>query len=220
MQKKGAEELSQIGTSFTYIPRTPISDITTDISWLYNAIAQYFIIKQYSIYDFISEIPEESIGDGHIRTYLSNKLDLIKTALESGRDDDIIKEVKNIAEYFGYSSREKDTRKMIETINNEEYHAAFNMEELSHVSITFHSSKGLEFDQVIVFSNDYQLKEEKEIYNHYVAVTRAKLKLIIVKIEDINNSKVTKCGERYYNNIINLFKKSDITLGDIIQIID
>lgn len=218
--KKGAEELSQIGTSFTYIPRTPISDITTDISWLYNAIAQYFIIKQYSIYDFISEIPEESIGDGHIRTYLSNKLDLIKTALESGRDDNIIKEVKNIAEYFGYSSREKDTRKMIETINNEEYHAAFNMEELSHVSITFHSSKGLEFDQVIVFSNDYQLKEEKEIYNHYVAVTRAKLKLIIVKIEDINNSKVTRCGERYYNNIINLFKKSDITLGDVVQIID
>ena len=78
----------------------------------------------------------------------------------------------------------------------------------------------VDIHKVIVFSNDYQLKEEKEIYNHYVAVTRAKLKLIIVKIEDINNSKVTRCGERYYNNIINLFKKSDITLEDVIQIID
>ena len=45
--------------------------------------------------------------------------------------------------------------------------------------MTFHSSKGLEYEQVIIFGEDYSEIESK-IYNHYVAVTRAKEKLIIV----------------------------------------
>ena len=52
--------------------------------------------------------------------------------------------------------------------------------DIKYLSMTFHSSKGLEFDQVILFADDYDLSKEDSIYNHYVAATRAKERLIIV----------------------------------------
>ena len=52
--------------------------------------------------------------------------------------------------------------------------------DIKYLSMTFHSSKGLEFDQVILFAEDYDLSKEDSIYNHYVAATRAKERLIIV----------------------------------------
>ena len=47
----GAKALSDGDMEFTYIPQTPISEITTDAAWLYNAIAKYFILPKYSAYD-------------------------------------------------------------------------------------------------------------------------------------------------------------------------
>ena len=212
----GAEELSQMGTPFTYIPRTPISDITTDVSWLYNAIAQYFILKEYSIYDFMDEIPEESVGDRKIKQYLKEKLNFIEKALNNKLYGDVIQEVENIAAYFGYTSSENNIKKLIATINDEEYHAAFKMDELQHVSITFHSSKGLEFDQVIVFANDYQLDDNDSICNHYVAVTRAKSRLIIVKLCDYKQYN----GMKYFDNLTKMFEKAGIRPDDVMQIIE
>ena len=52
----GANELTAGDMEFTYIPQTPISDITTETAWMYNAIAKYFIIAKYSAYDFRDEI--------------------------------------------------------------------------------------------------------------------------------------------------------------------
>ena len=37
----GAKELTEKGVEFTYVPQTPISDITTEAAWLYNAIAKH-----------------------------------------------------------------------------------------------------------------------------------------------------------------------------------
>ena len=55
---------------------------------------------------------------------------------------------------------------------------------LDKISITFHSAKGLEFEQVILFVSDYKLKTPQDIYNHYVACTRAKTKLVMVCFEN------------------------------------
>lgn len=101
------------------------------------------------------------------------------------------------------------------TIINDEYHPAFHMDELSHVAITFHSSKGLEFDQVIVFANDYQLNDEVSIYNHYVAVTRAKSKLIIVLLSDVNDW----AGRQYCKNLQKLFGEAGVWLEDVMRIV-
>ena len=105
---------------------------------------------------------------------------------------------------------------MIATINDEEYHAAFKMDELQHVSITFHSSKGLEFDQVIVFANDYQLDDNDSICNHYVAVTRAKSRVIIVKLCDYKQYN----GMKYFDNLTKMFEKAGIRPDDVMQIIE
>lgn len=213
--KKGAEEMSSSGTKFIYVPKTPISEITTNVSWLYNAIAQYFILPKYSEYDFINEIPEESIGNRKIMNYIKSQLGSLKTALEDGDDDSVIDTTTDIASYFGYEISEDHIRQMIQTIINEEYYPAFHMEELTHVAITFHASKGLEYDQVIVFASDYALNTPESIYNHYVAVTRAKSKLIIVKLDDVNYC----AGKQYIQNLSSLFAKSRVELKDIMTIV-
>lgn len=70
----GAKALSDGDMEFTYIPQTPISEITTDAAWLYNAIAKYFILPKYSAYDFRDEIPNEVVGNKKILNYIKNLL--------------------------------------------------------------------------------------------------------------------------------------------------
>ena len=213
--KSGSVELSNIGTKFTYIPRTPISEITTNSAWLYNAIAQYFILSKYSVYDFMDEIPEESIGDRKIKRYLESKLAEVREAKEVRDDEKVIAKVREMAIFFGYEINEDHVRAMLLTIEKHEYHPAFHIDELRHVAVTFHSSKGLEFDQVIVFANDYPLDTEVSIYNHYVAVTRAKSKLIIVLLSDEKEW----VGRLYCQNLQKLFREAGVNLGEVMRIV-
>lgn len=60
--ESGADELSKVGIDITYIPPSPLSDITTEVAWLYNAIAKHFVLSNYSVYDVRSEIPNEVSG--------------------------------------------------------------------------------------------------------------------------------------------------------------
>lgn len=227
--EEGAAKLSDIGTEFTYIPRTPISEITTNSAWLYNAIAQYFILSKYSVYDFIDEIPEESIGDRKIKRYLDSELKCLESEIDEIRREGktkndekviangkVVAKVRGIAETFGYEINEDHVSDMLLTIVDDKYHPAFHVDELSHVAITFHSSKGLEFDQVIVFANDYQLNNEASIYNHYVAVTRAKSKLIIVLLSDMDCCK----GRQYCKNLQNIFKQAGVMPDEVMRIVD
>lgn len=117
------------------------------------------------------------------------------------------------ADYFGYVTNEDHTRKLIDTIKRDEFHAAFHMDELEHVAITFHSSKGLEYDQVIVFANDYPLDKPDSVFNHYVAVTRAKSKLIIVLLRNDWKSK------KYCQNLNAMFEQAGVHLQEVITIV-
>lgn len=211
----GARELSdKIGKEFVFIPKTPLSEITTDVAWLYNAITQYCILPKYSKYDFMDEIPEESVGDKKIMSFVEDHLKKIQSAISEKNYDTVLECVRYMGEYFGYETAEEHTRKMIDTIADEKNHAAFRVEELSHVAITFHSSKGLEYEQVIVFANDYTLDKEDSIYNHYVAVTRAKNNLIIIKLADEG----AWYGNKYLDNISEIFSRSKVRLEDVMVI--
>ena len=88
--------------------------------------------------------------------------------------------VFSLAEYLNCDVKEEHITKLYKTIIDETYHPAFQIEEYRSIAITFHSSKGLEFDQVLIFADDYILNDESSIYNHYVATTRAKNRLIII----------------------------------------
>ena len=177
-----AKALSDGDMEFTYIPQTPISEITTDTAWLYNAIAKYFILPKYSAYDFRDEIPNEVVGNKKILNYIKKSLSLLDECIKQEDISVFVKRVEVIADYLGYDTKEEHCKKVYETICDPKFHPAFNMDELKRIAITFHSSKGLEFEQVVLFVSDYRLSSEEDVYNHYVASTRAKTKLILVYV--------------------------------------
>lgn len=87
----------------------------------------------------------------------------------------------------------------------------FDADKYQHVSITFHSSKGLEFKQVIVFAENHRLFDMTSIYNHYVAVTRVKTKLIIVKFNNDNSN----C---FQSNLERIFCESKLKLTNVVTV--
>ena len=64
--------------------------------------------------------------------------------------------------------------------------------------MTIFSAKGLEFEQVIGFGKDYNLEDTNQRNNHYVLVTRAKDKLILINgknyLEQVD-AKISKNSE-------------------------
>lgn len=175
-----ADSLSDDTIEFLYIPTPPIMSITTSTSWLYTAIASYFIIKTYSVYDIIQVIPDEAVGYRSLKKNLQKYLDEIKSSIDVMDENIFLENVKSLAEYFGYETKDIHIKKLYETIMDESNHYYFLQEGIQNISMTFHSSKGLEFDQVILFAEDYNLYYDDSVYNHYVAATRAKERLIIV----------------------------------------
>lgn len=205
----GATELTAHGLEFTYIPQIPIADITTEVAWLYNAVAKYLIVDKYSVYDLISEIPVEGNENRKTVAVIKQKLEKIETVVDDSKQFDFY--VNELAKYLGYETRIEDTKKLHKTVSDTSYHVSFDADNYRHIAITFHSSKGLEFDQVIVFASDYRLSDISSIYNHYVAVTRAKTKLVIVKLNEYN----ANCFQK---NIQNLFATKNLTLNDLVTI--
>lgn len=117
--------------------------------------------------------------------------------------------VDDLAVYLGYETRTDHLKKLYQTITDEKFHVAFEAEKYRHIAITFHSSKGLEFEQVIIFAEDYRLSDVSSLCNHYVAVTRAKSKLIIVKLSNYN----ANC---FQTNLTKIFAKSGVSINDVL----
>lgn len=205
--ENGANKLTTNGLECVYIPQIPIADITTETAWLYTAIAKYFILEKYSVYDVISEIPVE--GNENNKTVSTIKRLLNKIEKNINDESSFSSSVIALAKYLGYETRQDHIDKLFETISDSNYHVTFEQDKYKHIATTFHSSKGLEFEQVIVFAEDYSLKDMPSIYNHYVAATRAKNKLIIVKL----NNYYANC---FQNNLQKIFSESGHNIGDVV----
>lgn len=199
---------------FTYIPLTPISEITTDAAWLYNAVAKYFVLPKYSAYDFRDEIPNEVVGNKKILNYIRKSLSLLDECIKREDMASFVKQIGLIANYFGYETKEDHCKKVYETINDQRFHPAFNMDELKRIAITFHSSKGLEFEQVILFVSGYRLSSDEDIYNHYVAATRAKSKLILVYIKNDWNA------DQFAKNIKKILEKTGLEMKEVATVVN
>lgn len=176
--EKGANQLRQIGLDCTFVPKLPISDISTETAWIYTSIAKYLILEKYSVYDFISDIPVEGTNNTKVVNNLKNHLRVVEKSKNSY--EYFVSSVISFAEYLGYETKIDHIKKLHDTVTDYRYHNALKDLQNSNVAFTFHSSKGLEFDQVIVFSSDYRLNNQESLYNHYVACSRAISKLIIV----------------------------------------
>lgn len=210
--KDGAQELTEANIDFTYIPQTPISNITIETAWLYNAVAKFFILPKYSAYDFRDEIPNEVLGNKKILNYVKKSLANLDVYLKQKKPIGFIKQIQKLANYLGYETKVSHCKKLYETISDESNHSAFKIDELKRIAITFHSSKGLEFDQVILFASDYPLEKNEDIYNHYVAVTRAKSKLILLCFYNDQGSST------YVKNIKKILAESNLRMQNIATI--
>ncbi len=206
--KRGASFFADQGLDCVYVPQIPIADITTESAWLYSAVAKYMILEQYSVYNLISEIPVEGDASKKTVSAIKDYLKDIETSLEKEVVDDFETKIQVLANYLGYSTRKEHVEKLYRTIFDTTFHVAFESEKYKHIAITFHSSKGLEFDQVIIFAEDYRLSDMASIYNHYVAVTRAKYKLIIVRLDNYNAS-------IFQRNIVAILSESNLQLEDV-----
>jgi superfamily I DNA/RNA helicase len=209
----GADSLTAQGVEHVFVPHPPLMDVTTNTAWLYLAIAKYFIVERYSVYDLIAEIPAE--GDAakkRIKT-IKSLLNHIEETMERDALNDFANRVGALAEELGYATRAEHIRKLLTTIQDKSYHAAFHAEDFQHVAITFHSAKGLEFDQVILFGEDYaDFSKPDTIFNHYVSATRAKTKLIII---DTNSG----YARRFKTGLIDTFAQSSLRLDDVISFV-
>ena len=204
----GANELTAAGIEHIYIPQIPISDISTNTAWLYFAIAKSMILEKYSAYDLVAEIPVEGNESRKAVSIIKNYLKNISLSKEDKRA--FCTNVSDLAEYLGYNTRPDHMEKLYRTISDSSCHVAFEPEKYQHISITFHSSKGLEFDEVIVFAGDYRLSDMPSVYNHYVSVTRAKSKLVIVKTNEYN----ANC---FQSNLSKLFFESGLKISDVVS---
>lgn len=195
-------------TDFVYLPPLPIAEIANHYSWLIHAICKYCVLKNHSVYDFREEIPKQ-ISNLIDNRQLRSQLQTIKKTINDRVS--FFQAVNTLANIFNYKISNRNLEKMQESIIDERYQKSYTPELYQHISITLHSAKGLEFDQVIVFTEDFPLETTEQISHHYVAVTRAKEKLIIV------NNPTNPKSKRYIQNLS--LKFHPIPLEDLVTII-
>lgn len=207
--QNGAQQLKAKGVDFVFVPNPPIADITTNTAWLYTSIANYILVQTYSVYDLISEIPAEgNVSQDNVSIIYG----MLEKIIQSKCDKKLFSEcVNKLAKYLGYVTRSEHIDKLFSTISESIYQVAFELDKYQNISLTFHSSKGLEFDQVIVFAEDYKLDELDGLYNHYVASTRGKTKLIII---DTHNFK----SIWFKKNLERILAESKLKISDILTI--
>lgn len=209
--ENAADILCAHDMDFKFIPKAPIEDISNDAGWLYYAIAQFLLIDTYSVFDFIYDIPSGTEEDSRMKRKLERYLRGIKNNVA---DENQFKEkVSDLAKFLGYGAQPKDLSALYETISTDRYLEVFKSDDIKHRAMTFHSSKGLQFDQVILFVEDYNLRDDVSFYNHYVATTRAKSKLIFISIKDKYGTK------QFYQNIDKRLKQSGLTLERLVTTI-
>lgn len=185
----GSKKLVEHGIDSVYIPVAPIESITTKTAWLYMAVARYLLLENFTVFDFINEVPAEgNVGTKKIQE-IKQHLDIIKNHCND--EEKLARKFGKISEFFNCTSQDvnkSNINKLFKTVNDDQYIISLNMYLPLHCAMTIHKSKGLEFDQAIIFLEDYGHNgrvENSDINNHYVACTRARSKLIIV--DTLNN---------------------------------
>lgn len=178
--KKWATELKDNDLEFTFIPSSPLdnSDLESEHVWISRQLAYYLIKELHSEFNFYDEIPNSD----------SYNFAKIKTALQRVEKSITDKEAfeqccYGVYEILGYENNEKIRKEvtvLYEVINDEQYIPTYNSDKFRHVVTTIHSAKGLEYEQVIVLAENYNLRNEEDLNLHYVAVSRPEKRLLVL----------------------------------------
>lgn len=111
-------------------------------AWFYIAIAEFLILNQYTIYDFIAQFPYD-VGDKHeLFQHINRYLILIKDAFVARDFQVIISWVQQLGKELGIEISNEDMKKLTCTVAKKEYYSSFSMEDYQQVSMTFFAAKG------------------------------------------------------------------------------
>jgi hypothetical protein len=216
--EKWSERLNEAGVPFVFIPGSPLdyTNLESEHIWIARSIAHYLLQHRYSEYDFMDEIPmPESYKLAEIKKLLLEIKDS-KTDFNLFEKNCII-----MYEYLGFSidfeKIKREIKKLYEVLSDERYIPTYNQDRYKLTSGTIHSSKGLEFEQVIINGQDFDLSREGMNFLHYVAISRPEERLLIIA----QNGYM----ERYKSFINSVISKTqllgfDIDITKVIKIIE
>lgn len=180
----------------TYIPRSPLDNpnLESNHIWIARCIALYLLQRNYSEHNFYDEIPMPE-------TYKIKDLKIMLEKIKSawGRSDrkEFEKQCRELYKYLTDSIDEEkyneEIEKLLETISDQKYVSTYNQQQYKHIITTIHSSKGLQYDQVIILADDYFYRNKFDEQLHYVAVSRAKEKLLILFNNCLYINKISEC---------------------------
>ncbi len=214
-----SSSLNQYGLNFIYVPEPQIenSDMESEHIWVARGIASYCLKNRYSEYDFRDEIPvPESIKISTLKTKL-------ETILRMSDEAEMFKEACiDLYKFLGFL--DKTEKMMLEVnvvfnvISDDQNIYFYNQERYLFTSGTIHSSKGLEFNQVIINAGDYDLSKDDMKFLHYVAVTRPEKKLLILANGDTIFNRYMEYIDEAVTETQNL--GFDISTENVIKIIE
>jgi superfamily I DNA/RNA helicase len=216
--KHWSEELKGVDLPFVFIPGSPLdySNLESEHIWIARAIAHYSLQQRYSEYNFRDEIPMPEAYK------ISDIKKLLKEIKDSQNDFSLYeKNCIKLYEYLGYSENldkiEKEINKLYDVVNDKQYIPTYNQDRYKLTSGTIHSSKGLEFEQVIINAQDYDMSRDGIKFLHYVAISRPEERLLIIAQNGFM--------DRYKGYIDNVISKTqnlgiDIDVAKVIKIIE
>lgn len=198
-----SSDMKQLGYDFVFIPKTPIDEGLLN-SFLLRQIANLYFDSYFSIYDFCEALMIDN-DPRKIKTYeqllkpLMNKVEMDYTKVKV-----LCESINGVSDF---TISEDEIVKLTETLMIPDFEICFVPSDSKLKVMTVFASKGLEFDQVVAFASDYILNDEQRKNNHYVAITRAKEKMIIIN----NNANI------YINTLQEIFRNQGITNKDELQ---
>ncbi|WP_183117353.1 UvrD-helicase domain-containing protein [Brochothrix thermosphacta] len=205
-----ANNLNESKYSFTFIPKTPI-DESTENSVVLRAIACFVLDENYSAYDMAENLGLEQIPSviNRIEIFLNPLKNLVPLELNKTKKDvrkNFFDIVNKFSLKFNVDIKDTEIELLLKTLSNKSLHISFIQSSELYKVMTVFGSKGLEFSQVISFSRYYNLENEGEKNNHYVFVTRAEKKVIIIDDHNYNEIITKKANEKGILNTNSLFK--------------
>ena len=157
---------------FIFIDRPPLDSGHPNHDVLEPVLKLYFDPNQYNIYNMLDEM------DIEIKSSTVRKAEIIKQHL----DNDHSKVWKVIEELTAKNLLEEEKERFLETLD-EKYSVNFVSDRPKRLALTIHSAKGLEFDHIFLNADSFYYYNTFLRQNHYVAITRPKKSLHIVKNE-------------------------------------
>jgi superfamily I DNA/RNA helicase len=222
-RRDSAEEwsnlLQQKNIDFVYIPHSPLEngDIESEHIWISRVIASYLLEDRYNEYDVFLEIPMPE-------SFELRKIKSLLLRIEKNKEDatKFHNSCLDLYNYLGYSSINSKINNEIDVlfsvVNDPKYIPFYNLSKYKLTTSTIHSSKGLEFEQVIIMGNEYNFTNDNDRFLHYVAVSRPRDRLLILLK---NNYR----GQKYLEEIRNVINKTkemgfELKSSDVIEVIN